>query len=65
MLLHHNLENLWKKISKNLDSVAFMSTQFDLFNNKINSVIIDLKNIKIENEKNTFIKGSFDFKIEN
>lgn len=37
MLLRHSLENQWKKnIEELIDSIAFMSTQFDiLFNNKM------------------------------
>lgn len=40
-----------KNIEELIKSVYFMSTQFDDFKFKIDNVIIELKNIKIENER--------------
>jgi len=34
-----------------MKSVSFLSSQFDSFNEKIDSIIIELKTIKLENEK--------------
>jgi len=42
--LKNNIEEL-------INSVSFVSSQFDNFNNKIDTIVGELKNIKLVNEK--------------
>lgn len=46
-----NPKSVEKNIEELMKSVSFLSSQFDNFNEKIDSVIIELKTIKLENEK--------------
>lgn len=40
-----------KNIKELINPVAFINSQFDIFNNKTDSVISELKKFKLENEK--------------
>lgn len=50
-ILIHPINSMEKNTEEFINSVFFVSSQFDNFNNKIDNTVNKLKNIKLVNEK--------------